>query len=906
MPRILVDGVEYTVPQGVNLLHACLSLGLDLPYFCWHPALGSVGACRQCAVKQFRDEKDTHGRIVMACMTPATEGTRIAIRDPEAQEFRASVTEWLMVNHPHDCPICDEGGECHLQDMTVMTGHTYRRYRSTKRTFRNQDLGPCINHEMNRCIQCYRCVRFYREYAGGRDLDAFGLRNLVYFGRQEDGTLESEFSGNLVEVCPTGVFTDKTLKRHYTRPWDLQSAPSLCVHCGLGCNTFAAERYGELRRIRNRYHGEVNGYFLCDRGRFGYEFANAERRLRKPLLRRASGQAAESVGAPAALAALAGLLAEPSRVIGIGSPRASLEANFALRTLVGPERFHLGVAEEEGRLLALIREILQEGPAPAASLKEAEEADAVLVLGEDVTQTAPLLALALRQAVRQRAFTIAEGLKLPRWNDAAVRHAAQDARSPLFIASLCATRLDDIAAETCRAAPADIARLGFAVARELDAGAPPVPELPAPVRDLAGRIAAALGQASRPLVVSGTGCGNPAVIQAAANVARALRRKGLAARVAFAVPECNSLGLALMGGPGLGEAFEAVRAGRADTVLILENDLFRRRQAAAVLAFLQAARHVAIIDHLQHETTAQAEIALPAGTFAESDGTLVNNEGRAQRFYQALVPAGDIQESWRWLRDLLHALGRPEGGAWQTLDDVVGACAAALPALAGIRQVAPPAGFRLDGQRIPRQSPRYSGRTAMRANVSVHEPAPPEDPDSPLSFSMEGFPGEPPPALITHYWTPGWNSVQSLNRFQEEVGGPLRGGDPGVRLLAGGRNEALAYFTAVPPAFGRREGEWLVLPLPQLFGSEELSALAPAVAARAPRAALALHPEDAAALGLGADGVAELSLGGAAVRLPVATDPTLPRGTAGVPAGMPGLIGVALPAWSGIRKVTAP
>jgi len=284
MAKILVDGKEYEVDGKTHLLHACLSVGLNLPYFCWHPALGSVGACRQCAVKQFKDEKDTRGRLVMACMTPATDGTRISIEDPEAREFRQSITEWLMVNHPHDCPVCDEGGECHLQDMTHMTGQVYRRYAGPKRTFRNQNLGPFINHEMNRCIQCYRCVRFYREYAGGRDLDAFNLRNQVYFGRHEDGVLQSEFSGNLVEVCPTGVFTDKTLKHHYTRKWDLQMAPSVCVHCAVGCNTIIAERGGLLRRIHNRYNSQVNGYFLCDRGRFGYGFVNSERRIRQPLL----------------------------------------------------------------------------------------------------------------------------------------------------------------------------------------------------------------------------------------------------------------------------------------------------------------------------------------------------------------------------------------------------------------------------------------------------------------------------------------------------------------------------------------------------------------------------------------------------------------------------------------------
>ena len=284
MITIYIDNKSYQVRQNQNLLQACLTLGFDLPYFCWHPALHAVGACRQCAVKQFKDEKDTRGKIVMSCMTPVAEGMRISVDDAEAKAFRKGVIEWLMLNHPHDCPVCDEGGECHLQDMTVMTGHTERRTRFKKRTHLNQYLGPFINHEMNRCIQCYRCVRYYRDYAGGRDLNVFSAHDHVYFGRHEDGALESEFSGNLVEVCPTGVFTDKTLKQHYARKWDLQTAPSICVHCGLGCNTIAGERYGTLRRIMNRYHHDVNGYFLCDRGRFGYEFVNSEKRIKQPIL----------------------------------------------------------------------------------------------------------------------------------------------------------------------------------------------------------------------------------------------------------------------------------------------------------------------------------------------------------------------------------------------------------------------------------------------------------------------------------------------------------------------------------------------------------------------------------------------------------------------------------------------
>ncbi|MCY2923963.1 MAG: 2Fe-2S iron-sulfur cluster-binding protein, partial [Planctomycetota bacterium] len=182
--KIYIENRRFDLTDpSANLLEACLSLGFDVPYFCWHPVLRSVGACRQCAVKVFKDEADTRGRIVMSCMTAPAEGMRVSVTDDEAREFRAKVIEWLMLNHPHDCPICDEGGECHLQDVTVMAGHVRRQGRFAKRTHRNQDLGPLVNHEMNRCIQCYRCVRFYADHAGGSDLGVQGSHDGVYFGR---------------------------------------------------------------------------------------------------------------------------------------------------------------------------------------------------------------------------------------------------------------------------------------------------------------------------------------------------------------------------------------------------------------------------------------------------------------------------------------------------------------------------------------------------------------------------------------------------------------------------------------------------------------------------------------------------------------------------------------------------
>lgn len=871
MATVHVDGKSYQMNPEENLLHGCLSAGLNLPYFCWHPALGSVGACRQCAVKRFKDERDARGNIVMACMTPAAEGTRISIEDPEAVSFRAAVIEGLMLNHPHDCPVCDEGGECHLQDMTVMTGHDYRRYEFEKRTFRNQDLGPLVNHEMNRCIQCYRCVRYYREYAGGTDLNAFALRNTVFFGRHEDGVLENEFSGNLVEICPTGVFTDKTLKRHYTRKWDQQFAPSLCVHCGLGCNTDAGARDGTLRRILNRYNHQVNGYFLCDRGRFGYEFVNSDRRLRQPLLK---GQA---VSTEAARRRLGETLAS-GKAIGIGSPRASLESNFALRTLVGPDRFYSGIADREAKLVALMVDILRRGPAPTPTLREIEESDAVFVVGEDVTSVAPRMALSLRQSVRLQPMETAKKLHIPLWMDRGVREAIQDRKGPLYIATPYATRLDEVATGTFHAAPDDIARLGFAVAHAADPLAPRAGGLA-----LAGEIAHALKNAKKPLVISGASCNSEAVIQAAANVAMAV-----GASLSFIVLECNTVGAALVGGAPLNTAFEAVHAGSGDTVIILENDLYRRAPTAEVDAFLDRAAHVIVLDHLANATTAKAELVIPVSTFAESDGTFISSQGLAQRFFQAFLPQRAIRESWRWLGQ----------GSWQSLDDVLVAMSAALPQLAPARDAAPSAKFRVAGAKIPREPHRCSGRTAVFANIDVSEPKPPDDPDSPLSFSMEGVADQSPGALIPFFWSPGWNSIQSTNFYQKEVGGPLRGGDPGVRLFGPSPPNGQPYFRAVPGGFQPREGEWLLVPIYHMFGSEELSRSALAIAELATKAYVAVNGSD---LAEGTE--VEVTLPNGTLRLPVHIRPDLPRGVAGLPAGVPPVAGFALPAWGRIARI---
>lgn len=895
MPTLIIDNQPFQVTPDQNALEACLSLKMNLPYFCWHPAMGSVGACRQCAVKQFRNDKDTKGKLVMACMTPVVDGMRISIVDPEAVRFRASITEGMMENHPHDCPVCDEGGVCHLQDMVVMTGHDYRRYRFPKRTFRNQNLGPFLNHEMNRCIQCYRCVRFYREYAGGTDFDVFKLRDVVYFGRAQDGVLENEFAGALVEVCPTGVFTDKTFKRHYTREWDLTMAPSVCVHCGLGCNTTPGARYGQLRRIVNRYNGEVNGYFLCDRGRYGYEFVNEARRVRASVVR-VDGQPRE-LGHDEALEHARRLMAESRTVIGIGSPRASLESNFALRTLVGPDNFHLGMSDQESTLMTQMLDLLRAGPARTPSMREAEQFDAVFIVGEDVPNTAPRLSLGLRQSARQQPLESLKKLKIPVWQDHAVREAVQREHGPFFIASLDATRLDDVATATYHAAPDDIARFAFAVARHVSGDAAGAATLAGDADATAQQCATALAQARRPLIVSGAGCGNADVIRAAAAIADALCHAGSAAGLIFTMPESNSLGAALLGGQPLSAAFAAAAARPTDLAIVLENDLYRRAPAAAVNAFLSSATHVIALDSLTNATTDRAELVLPAGTFAEAQGTWVNNEGRAQRSFPPILPDDDVQDAWRWLANIRNG-AVPNGAQWHSFDDVVRAMAAAIPSLAGAVDAAPLSDFRVAGAKMPREPQRYSGRTSILANVDVSEPKPPDDPDAPLSFTMEGAITQPPASLVPFVWSPGWNSIQSTNLFQREIAGPMKGGDAGVRLIEPAASTDPTPAAAMPAAFQQRQGEWLVVPLYHTFGSEELSNAAPSVASLAPAPYVALNDADARTLDAQPGDIIELTLDGETHRLPLLRASALPQGVAGLPIGLPALPAVTLPAWS--------
>ncbi len=870
MPTILIDGNPYEVAAGRNVLQAALENKLDLPYFCWHPAMGSVGACRLCAVKHYRDENDEHGRLAMGCMTPATEGIRVAIDEPEATQFRRSVIEWLMINHPHDCPVCDEGGECHLQDMTVMTGHAHRRYRGRKRTYRNQYLGPLIHHEMNRCIQCYRCVRFYVDHSGGHDLGAFASRDRVYFGRVEEGALESPFSGNLVEVCPTGVFTDKTYRRHYARKWDLRSAPSICGHCGLGCNTLVGARYGSVRRVASRYNSEVNGYWLCDRGRFGYEHVNADDRLLKPQTPRRDGdELGVSAGRAWDEATVAiHATATTGKLAAVGSPRASLESNFALRTLAGAERFCTGIAEPERRLVGRFANAARAGAVHVPTLQEIEGCDAILVLGADLTHEAPLLDLALFRA-----------------------HAS--AGAAIHLVGLRSGRVGEFAASFESGDPGSIATRGRAVAAELraDGGEDPV--------------AAALAAAQRPLVITGTQHRDVEVLEASLAIIEALRaRNGTHPWFAMSVSEANTLGVELLDdrrGMSLASVIDAIEVGDISVLLVAENDLFERCEDHRRLAdALQRLDALVVLDHMVTATSSLATHAFPAATILESSGSLVNSEGRIQRFCQVLRPAEDVVPSWSATRDIIAAIGRAEDADWQHVEEVTAAIEASHPVFDGATKVAPT--FHLEHQPIPRVGYRCSGRNATIRPDAFDEPA---------SLTEGG--SRPDRVLPVASRTPGWNSNEAINRFQIEVGGALHGDNPGLRIFATNGNGAQATpaldtdrsATAATPSGD--DGTVLVCAAAEIFGSESMSRRGPALAELAPDTYLRLHPKRAERLGVVEGRAYRLRLIGetfeTSLQAVVEVDDELPDNVAVVPAGYAETRWWQQPTWMRLESV---
>ncbi len=643
MPRLTIDDFEIEVPAGTKVIEAAERLGIMIPRFCYHKGLGSVGACRVCAVKFLQGP---FKGVQMSCMIDAQDGMVVSTTDAEAVAFRKQVIEWLMLNHPHDCPACDEGGHCLLQDETVSGGHGIRRYEGRKRTYHDQYLGPFIAHEMNRCIHCYRCVRFYQEFAGYRDLGTLQIANRVYFGRFQDGRLESPFSGNLADICPTGVYTDRTA-RYKVRRWDLQRASSLCIHCSLGCNTVAGARYREVLRIEARLNDKVNGYFICDRGRFSYPYAS---RPDRPRRARAGGNETsmdEAIRAAAQKLSRIRQDAGEKSVACLGSVRSSLETLGALKRLSRIQGWRSASFFENRHVQRkAIDAVSSLDGRLAVSLREIEKSDFILAVGVDPINEAPMLALAMRQAYRKGAAV-----------------TVMDPR-PISL-------------------PLEFEHLPVAP-RDLDAG------LHALVHGAEGQSSPRLERSRSPVIVCGSQVVRDTTPLKAAECANYIEGLKGQCGLFYVLPGANAFGAAFLSSPeqhAFADMIEEVEKGSIKALIVVESDPLRLfPDAARLKAAFQQLDLLLVIDYLPSQIAQYADVFLPSSTIFETGGSYINQEGRLQfgqavhrvgmpirqvsggshppRIYGSEVPGGEPKAAWELLGELSGALA-PEGAGFQ-------------------------------------------------------------------------------------------------------------------------------------------------------------------------------------------------------------------------------------------------
>lgn len=810
MPKLIIDNLEIEVPQGTNVLEAAERLGIMVPRFCYHPALGSVGACRMCAVTFL--EGRVKG-VEMSCMVAAEDGMVVSTTHPDAMDYRKYVIEWLMLDHPLDCPVCDEGGHCLLQDETVSGGHGIRRFLGPKRTYQDQDLGRFVQHEMNRCIQCWRCRRFYQEYAGYRDLGALQIGRRTYFGRFTDGALESPFAGNLIDICPTGVFTDKP-SRFKGRRWNFERGPSLCLHCSLGCNTVGSAQYREMVRLEGRQNEAVNGYFICDRGRYGFGYANHPERPRRAQLRGREVPWDEATLAAAFELARISREHGPGAIACMGGARSSLETQAALKLFCRTQdwrdpQFFWDPALER-KVKAAVDRLDQR---LAVSLRELEAADFIVLAGADPVNEAPMLALALRQARRR-------GAKVVVIDPRPVFLPFEFEHLPVPPGELNAA----LGVLVKAALPAEAAA-GLADPARRFYGALPgqYPGDPALAARLTA-IAEPLRQSRKPVVVCGTGIVRETTVSLAADMGLLLQAAGKEAGLFYLLSGANAFGAALVSAPnpdasgrdsgqwpwgpaaagepaGPGEPalsadaiLEGIGQGRIKALVLVENDPFwtfydEERLARA----LEKLEFLLVLDYVPSASVKRAHVVLPTvPVFERTAAGFVNQEGRAQ---------------------------------------------AALP-------------LHLGGTPLALISPDIHPPRTWLDHVPGSDPRTPAEIFQELTRALSGLSNPAPVDLWA--WLSRQNPIfipmRSLAEHPE-----------GVRLLPEARPERDFAALPAPPSAPAPDQVELLL-VDWTFGTEELASYSPLMREVEIAPVLLVHPEDAGKLGLGDGNRAEVHL----------------------------------------------
>ena len=619
MPKLVIDDREIEVVAGTKVIEAAEQLGIMIPRFCYHPALGSVGACRVCAVKFLQGPVKG---VQMSCMVDAQDDMVVSTTDKEAVDFRRYVIEWLMLHHPHDCPVCDEGGHCLLQDMTVSGGHGIRRYLGKKRTYTDQHLGPLLQHEMNRCIHCYRCARFYQEFSGYRDLGTMQSANQTYFGRFEDGILENPFSGNLSDICPTGVYTDKP-SRFFGRRWDYERSPSLCINCSLGCHTVASCRYRKIVRQEARFSNSVNGYFICDRGRYGFFYADLEQRPRRAIID------GEAVSVNQAVHVLEQKLetimnkAGAAAVACAGSSRSSLETLAMLKRVCQANRWSAPAYFVDTAIARKVKSaVTRLEPDLMVSLREIESADFVAVVGADAINEAPMLALAMRQARRNNATIVVMDPR-PVCLPFDFEHLPADLDELNGCLGALVKAAIDLPAQEKQTESA----------RKFYEGFPEVEQMKGLQQEKLSELAEKLSVSKRPIIVCATETVRQQTPALAADVALLLQAAGKKAGLFYLMPGANAFAAGLLSDEtaSFETLIEDIESDSIKALILVESNPFRefpdRQRLEKALARLEL---MVVMDYLNSEAAQKAHIFLPTTTLYESGGVYANQEARIQ------------------------------------------------------------------------------------------------------------------------------------------------------------------------------------------------------------------------------------------------------------------------------------
>ena len=646
MLQIQIDGQNLTVPDGSTIMDATDKAGIYVPHFCYHRKLSVAANCRMCLVQVEKAAKP-----LPACATPVTDGMVVQTRSDVAVKAQKGVMEFLLINHPLDCPICDQGGECQLQDLAVGYGDSNSRYQEVKRVVPNKDLGPLISTDMTRCIHCTRCVRFGQEIAGVMELGMVGRGEHAEIMPFVEGAVNSELSGNVIDLCPVGALTSKPY-RYTARPWELSRRKSISPHDGLGANLIIQVRQNRVMRVLPADNEAVNECWLADRDRFSYEGLNSEERLTRPMLRH--GDDWVEVEWQQALEFVATRLMEirkahgADQVAALASPHATLEELYLLQKLTRA----FGSPHVDHRLRQSdfsADAALQGAPWLGQPVAELSEADGVLVIGSNLRKEQPLIAHRLRQAVKR-------GGKL------SVLNPVDD-----DLLTRIAHKLIVAPADMVRALAQLVAAAGEG--KTLSAG---LGEKLAGVEasDRARGVAQTLASGQRRAILLGAiAQHHPQFATLYALASELARLTG--ATLGFLAPAANSVGAVLAGAvPNAGlngqpvakrglNARELVEQPRRAYLLWgIEPELDAHDPQRAEAA-LRAAEFVVAFTSYHTKAADYAHLLLPVSPFTETSGSFVNTEGRLQHFNAAVKPLGDSRPGWKVLRVLANLLDLP-------------------------------------------------------------------------------------------------------------------------------------------------------------------------------------------------------------------------------------------------------